>query len=98
MDFTLNHAPSKMYFRYMDDILMIIDVRDLESKLEEINSLHTSLRFTVEKEDNSELSFFDMLLKNENGTLSSSWYTKETDTSLVINFHYLAPISYKSPW
>ena len=95
MDFTLVHAPSKMYFRYMDDILMIIDVRDLESKLEEINSLHTSLRFTVEREDNGELPFLDMLLKNEKGALSSSWYTKETDTSLMMNFHSLAPLRYK---
>ena len=36
-----------------------------------------------------------MLLHNDNGKLSSSWYRKTTDTGLTLNFHALAPLRYK---
>ena len=39
--------------------------------------------------------FLDMLLHNNKGNLSSSWYTKPTDTGLTLNFHALAPLKYK---
>ena len=45
----------------------------LGSKLERINNLHPSLTFTVETEKEKGLPFLDMLVKNNGGTLSSSW-------------------------
>ena len=36
-----------------------------------------------------------MLVTNTNGILSSTWYTKPTDTGLIMNFHALAPKRYK---
>ena len=36
-----------------------------------------------------------MCISNINGSLSSTWYTKPTDTGLVMNFHALAPKKYK---
>ena len=36
-----------------------------------------------------------MKISNYDGTLSSTWYTKPTDTGLVMNFHSLAPKKYK---
>ena len=36
-----------------------------------------------------------MKVINTNGTLSSTWYCKPTDTELIMNFHALAPKKYK---
>ena len=44
----------------MDDILRDINKNDIDQKLEEINSLHPSLRFTVEREINGTIPFVDM--------------------------------------
>ena len=36
-----------------------------------------------------------MLIINNNGCLSFTWYNKPTDTGLIMNFHALAPKKYK---
>ena len=36
-----------------------------------------------------------MKIKNCEGKLSSTWYSKPTDTGLIMNFHSLAPKKYK---
>ena len=78
----------------MDDIIRSILKDRIESKLLEIDSIHTSLKFTIEKEQNAFLPFLDMKIIRENGRLESTWYTKPTDTGLVMNFHSLAPMKY----
>ena len=60
-----------------------------------INELHPSLKFTSELEFNGVLPFLDMSIVNNNGSLSSYWYRKPTDTGLTLNFHSLAPLKYK---
>ena len=79
----------------MDDILSIIEKSEIDSKLNEINNLHPSLNFTIETESNGTLPFLDMLVHNVEGSLSSSWYRKPTDTGLTLNFHSLSPMKYK---
>jgi len=59
----------------------------------EINSL--SLKFTIEHENDSSISFLDMNIQRKNDNLCSKWYTKPTDTGLTMNYHALAPIKYK---
>ena len=87
---------AKLYFRYMDDIFRNIVANKLQNKLEEINSYHESLTFTHEKEKERELPMLDMNVRHhEDGTLSSTWYYKPSDTGLVMNFHALAPVKYK---
>ena len=86
---------SSLYFRYMDDVICISKIDNIDMKLDEINTLHPSLQFTVEKEVNNCLPFLDMNIINENGKLSSAWYTKPTATGLTLNFHSLAPFKYK---
>ena len=41
---------ASLYTRYMDDILRDIEEGLIAQKLNEINSLHPALKFTVEKE------------------------------------------------
>ena len=86
---------STLYTRYMDDILTDQKPDEVEEKLMAINELHPSLKFTMEREKDGEIPFLDMKVKNEKGNLSSTWYTKPTDTGLVMNFHAMAPKKYK---
>ena len=82
---------STLYTRYMDDILCNKLLEEVDITLTNINSLHTNLKFTIEKPNDGAIPFLDMKIINENGHLSSTWYTKPTDTGLIMNFHSLAP-------
>ncbi|XP_066916931.1 uncharacterized protein [Clytia hemisphaerica] len=85
-----------LFARYMDDYLRNIRADKINEKLEEINNLHQSLKFTIEYEKGRSLPFLDMLIqRSPDGDLTSTWYSKETDTGLLMNFHALAPITYK---
>lgn len=79
----------------MDDIITEIKVSEIDQKLEEINSYHPSLKFTIERENNKSLPFLDMKVVRTVDKLSSTWYTKPKDTGLTMNFHTTAPIQYK---
>jgi len=87
---------AKLFSRYMDDTILDIKRNGKEGKLKELNSLHPSLKFTIEEEDeNGQLPVLDLKASNNQGTLSSSWYTKPSDTGLIMNYHCLAPKRYK---
>lgn len=86
---------AKLYTRYMDDILRDIKCSAIDQKLQDINKLHPSLKFTIEQEENGTLPFLDMKIINDNGKLTSTWYNKPTDTGLIMNYHALAPKRYK---
>ena len=62
---------------------------------ERANMLHPNLQFTIEIEHKNELPFLDLLIKRDNGKLSSSWYSKPTDTGVTLNYHACAPTKYK---
>ena len=84
-----------LYARYMDDIIRNINRDIIEMKLNEINDFHPSLKFTIEREKDQSLPFLDMKLLRSDKKLSSTWYTKPTDTGLTMNYHALAPRKYK---
>ena len=86
---------AKLYARYMDDILRTIKRELKEAKLAEINDYHPSLRFTMEEEKDGKLPVLDMLIIRDGMSLSSTWYSKLTDTGLLMNYHALAPRRYK---
>ena len=86
---------AKLFSRYMDDILREIKESEIGDKLHEINNYHPNLKFTIERENEASLPFLDMRIIRNGGRLTSSWYTKSTDTGLTMNFHALAPRKYK---
>ena len=93
-DSTIQGA-STFYNRYMDDILCEKKTEEVNTYLPGINNLHPNLKFTIEKSSNGEIPFLDMKILNQNGRLSSTWYSKDTDTGLIMNYHSLAPRRYK---
>ena len=86
---------SKLFERFMDDILRTISSNLIKAKLAEINSLHPKLKFTLEIEENKKLPFLDILIKHSENKLTSSWHCKPTDTGLILNFRAMAPKCYK---
>ena len=87
---------ASLFARYMDDYLRDIKAESVNDTLKQINELHPSLKFTMEIENNGALPFLDTLLQRDmDGKISSTWYSKKTDTGLVMNYHSLAPEIYK---
>ena len=86
---------AKLYSRYMDDVIRSIKRNKIEHVLQSINELHSSLKFTIERENDGKLPFLDMLVIRNNQKLTSTWQSKPTDIGLVMNYHALAPKRYK---
>ena len=55
---------AKLFARYMDDIIREIKKAEKDTKLNEINNLHESLKFTMENEENGGLPVLDLKLMN----------------------------------
>ena len=53
------------------------------------------MSFTINRETEGRLPFFDMQVIHSGPQVSSTWYSKPTDTGLILNFHALAPMKYK---
>ena len=79
----------------MDDILRTIMESLIENKLSEINSLHPNLKFLLEVEQNDKLPFLDICIERHENMPPFTWYCKSADTGLILNFHAMAPKSYK---
>ena len=93
---TVIRDDAKLFSRYMDDTLREIKKSRTEEKLVQINNLHPSLKFTIKEETENSITFLDMrIIRESDGSLHSKWFTKETDTGLIMNYHALAPIRYK---
>jgi len=92
---SLIQGDAKMFSRYMDDILRDIKTGEAEQKLSQLNNLHPNLSFTIEREKDGKLPFLDMLLMHQGEELTSTWFSKPTDTGLILNYHALAPKRYK---
>ena len=71
---------AKIYSMFMDAILRGIKEYRIDEKLQEINDYHPNLTFTIEKEKGAGLSFLGMKISRNDRKLTSTWYTKATDT------------------
>lgn len=79
---------SPFYYRYVDDILRTMLKGGEEYLLNFANTMHPNLKFTLESEDNDGgLSFLDMRVEHVGNKIEASWYTKKTDTGVVLNYN-----------
>jgi len=84
------------YYRYVDDILMIIPATKLDSVLNVFNSYHPRLKFTYEAESNNMLNFLNTsVIRQDDGTIITNWYRKPTFSGRYINFYSNHPYQYK---
>ena len=82
--------------RFVDDTFVVLPRNDLPSFFTYINSLESSISFTMEKEMDDHLPFLDVLVKKEtNHTFSTSVYRKPTCTNRYMQFDSHNPMAHK---
>lgn len=62
--------------------------------LETFNEFHERLQFTVEKEENEEIKFLDMMLSRRNGILEKTWLPKQ-EKGRYLDFNSESPFAHK---
>ena len=72
-----------MFARYMENIIR--EIKKEDTKLNKINNLHESIKFTMKNEVNEGLPVLDLKLMNESDSFSSTRYSKPTETGLIMN-------------
>lgn len=86
------------YYRYVDDIIMAANARDINRILEVFNNFDPEkrLRFTIENEVDESIAFLDIKIhRNRDGRLECDWYHKSTWSGRYLNFESYLPVSYK---
>ena len=58
----------------------------MEKFFHHINNLHQNIKFTTEEENNGELAFLDILLKQNNGEISVLVYRKPAHTDQYLHY------------
>jgi hypothetical protein len=79
------------WFRYVDDTFVICphDPGKLSEFLDHLNSIHESIRFTMETERDVHLPFLDIdIHRKPDGLLDHKVYRKPTHTNLHLNSHH----------
>ena len=80
------------YFRYVDDTFAIFDHEaEADEFLTKLNCLHSSLRFSFEKEKEGCLSFLDVYVKRTDVGLEPSVYRKPTFTGQYLRWESFSP-------
>jgi len=90
MDFSV-----RTYYRYVDDIFLIIPSTKLDSLLNSFNNYHPRLKFSQEIECNGTLNFLNTLVIKRDGHIITNWYRKPTFSGRYVNFYSNHPIQYR---
>ena len=79
---------NSQWYRYVDDIIAIIPQRtNVNNLLQQLNSVHPNIQFTVEEEENDKIPFLDTILHKEEGKLAFSVYRKPTHKDDYIHYY-----------
>ena len=85
-----------MYARYVDDCFLVVHSYANLSLLKRKFESESVIKFTFEKEKDSELSFLDTLIRRCNDSFVSSVYVKETNNGDCLNYNSICPDRYKT--
>ena len=84
------------YRRYIDDIFVMFKSEDhIKLFADFMNTCHSSIKFTFEKENNNAMPFLDFEFSRNGSEIVSSVYRKPTYTGLYTHFESLIPHNYK---
>ena len=84
-----------IYCRYVDDCFLVIDTFSQLTSLKEYMEEHSVLKFTYEIEQRKQLAFLDVLISRNDNQLTTSIYTKPTNSGECLNYKSLCPQRYK---
>ena len=86
-----------MCYRYVDDTFSVFNDEDeCNEFFSHLNSLHSSPRFTFEKECNRTLPFLDVLVEKNDHEFVTSIYRKPTFTGQYIRWNSFCPMKRKT--
>lgn len=85
------------WHRYVDDVLLLFNGTDRQIHLLKnyINSIHPKIQFTLEMEQNSNINFLDLNIKNLNQKHVFKIYRKPTQTDQTIDIRSNHPWQHK---
>jgi DNA mismatch repair ATPase MutL len=75
------------YYRYIDDILIIYNEQytKIENTLNEFNSVHHKIKFTMKKETRNRINYLDMTTIKEHNKITFNIFRKPTTTDSIIH-------------
>jgi predicted GIY-YIG superfamily endonuclease len=84
------------WLRYVDDVFALVNDRTSAIRiLEKLNTLHRSIKFTIEHETNDGLPFLDTRVVRSADRLYTTLYHKPTFTGIYLNWTSLTAKRYK---
>lgn len=87
----------EFYRRFVDDSLAYFVCQDDVARFKNrLDDLHPALKFTVEYESDSKISFLDVLIERQCDSFVTSVYRKPTFTGMCLPFDAYCPEKYKS--
>ena len=82
--------------KYVDDLILPLPKDKVQTALELLNSYDKHLQFTVERENNNRIPYLDMLLhRNDDGTISTTWYSKPMASGRLVHYTSMHPLKMK---
>jgi hypothetical protein len=84
------------YHRYVDDILIVYNknIRNINNTLNECNTIHPKIKFTMETEKHT-LNYLHLTITNNHNKLTFCIYRKPTNTDLIIHNEFCHPHEHK---
>ena len=78
-----------VYFRYIDDILIVLPKCKIENILEGFNSNYFNIKFTLEKEVNKSITFLDSKFRrDENWLITCNCYRNPKVVREMFEFRF----------
>ena len=90
------HTPPRYWGRYVYYTMVIIDRSQVDNFTQHLNSVHNSIKVTIEHKNNNSIAMLNTLItRNTNGSLSFSVYRKSTHTDQYLSFSSHQPLEHK---
>ena len=80
-------TPPKVWKRYVDDSFVIIKQNSVSTFHDTLNSINPKISFTIETENNGQISFLDTLVSRRDGVVTIDVYRKSTHKDRYLDFY-----------
>jgi hypothetical protein len=81
-----SHSPVA-YYRYVDDIWILIKKSKIEAFKESINKINKHIQFTFEEEIDGRIPFLDVSVTRKQLGFETDVYRKEISANTILHFH-----------
>ena len=82
--------------RYVDDVCTVVPINRVQHLLQHLNTIETTIQFTVEVENDGKLPFLDVNISHlPDGSFNTSVFRKPTHTDKYLDFASHHPLSHK---